>query len=731
MAFCTSLKPVANGVVGLSFSLFLSGCYIKADLTQFSASVVPNNAISSGPLTIIRTSPVGSEPVSYANQDNSLYFTATAPGNASVSYLSDGSSTGTLPISSVNGLLPADAKYRGTIGSVRLFYADSDGKLWRSDGTTAGTYSLIATSDPMQMWGAAWMKFDSTGTIGLWVDRNAEIVLQTDGTVSGTFITNIGFFAAKWGVVANGIVIIKEDKTGNPWLLQVYLFNLGTQGMSLISSISARDSGRGDDYQDGTGRFYFSVHQSGVGNYMAYTDGTPAGTAQINTGAMMDYTLTSVGKAGSNVIFLGQPSGGTKSYQFYTTQGASAADWTQIKDTGYAFTTNAWKVDFIKQVGSKFVVRFFDANASATASLCGVWATDGTAGGTAKLGNVAIDDPANQVPDGSMLQPFVFNNAVYFQGYDSTNGVELWRTDGTAAPTLFADLNPGVANGIPVSVQGFVPINVAVTPSYFVLPMKTPTNGIEPFISDGTVAGSKLLKDIRAGSESSLGGDYGNKYDFQSLGSKVVFLAKDDTYGTEFWTTDGTENGTAILASLNRVPGPTEMSHLQVLNGKIYFSAANGHTGQEPWVSDGTGSGTHLLRDINSSPITSYPSQFASYNGNTYFLAVSDSTLNDDKTSLWKTDGTTAGTVNIASQTFTSGSTIESFNSGLFMIGTDLVTGLEPWISDGTPSGTGILKDIIAGAGSSMSSSVYWLFNWKGQLLFAPTASGTIETTLG
>lgn len=728
MAFSSYVQPLTKYLYAVAALSLLSGCFMKADLSQFGIEASPSEfKPASGPLKIVRPSPLGSKPTSYANESNTLYFLADVPGIANASYVTDGIPSGTKDIRSVSTFLPVDSKYYGALGSVRIFYSPSLGELWRSDGTAPGTYKLLTTADPMQMYGSPSMKLDASGTIGWWYNSGIQALIQTDGTVAGSASTAIGFFAFRWGVVSNGAVIVRENKTPTPWLMEVYLFDFATKSLSLVNSISNRDAGRGEGYQDGTSRFYFPVHEWGIGNYMAYTDGTPAGTVQLNTDVMMDNVLMPVGKVSADVIFLGQPAGGTKAYKFFTTRGTSASDWTEIKDTGYKFTLNAWYVDFTMELNGRYVVRFYDYNAASTPNLCPVWVTDGTPSGTLQVGGVAIDDPATLTYDGSTQKPFVFNNVLYFQGYDSTNGTELWSYDGVSAPALFADINPGVANGIPIVSDVTSATYAGVTPSFFVVPMMTAANGIEPFVSDGTVAGTKLLKDIRPGSSSSQGGSGGTQFDFQGINGKVVFSANEEATGTEFWTTDGTEAGTKILASLNGVPGPSSMTALQVLNGKIYFSADDGNTGTEPWVSDGTASGTHILTDVNSSTISSHPSRFVSYNGSTYFLAVPDATLNDGKTSLWKTDGTAAGTTKIAHQKFTSASSIETFNAGLFMIGTDTTNGREPWTSDGTSAGTQMVRNIATGTSHSLNTSIDWLFNWNGKLLFAPNRGGTIK----
>ena len=63
--------------------------------------------------------------------------------------------------------------------------------------------------------------------------------------------------------------------------------------------------------------------------------------------------------------------------------------------------------------------------------------------------------------------------------------------------------------------------------------------------------------------------------------------------------------------------------------------------GQELWKSDGTTAGTVLVADVNQSGIGSFPAQFVGSNGTTFFAA--DDGVHGSE--LWKSDGTEAGTV--------------------------------------------------------------------------------------
>lgn len=74
---------------------------------------------------------------------------------------------------------------------------------------------------------------------------------------------------------------------------------------------------------------------------------------------------------------------------------------------------------------------------------------------------------------------------------------------------------------------------------------------------------------------------------------------------------------------------------------------------------------------------------------------------------LWKSDGTTEGTVEVKNFSLI-GSIIKleaTVNDNILFIVYTPALGSEPWVSDGTEAGTGILKDINIGSGSSIDTS--------------------------
>src|SRR6185369_2018659 len=89
-----------------------------------------------------------------------------------------------------------------------------------------------------------------------------------------------------------------------------------------------------------------------------------------------------------------------------------------------------------------------------------------------------------------------------------------------------------------------------------------------------------------------------------------------------------------INASGNAID-PSLVNPFAALGNTIIFAASDGATGTELWKSDGTSGGTVMLRDINPGSGNSTPASLTALNGKVIFRA-SDTTYG---TELWATDG--------------------------------------------------------------------------------------------
>lgn len=172
--------------------------------------------------------------------------------------------------------------------------------------------------------------------------------------------------------------------------------------------------------------------------------------------------------------------------------------------------------------------------------------------------------------------------------------------------------------------------------------------------------------------------------DLVAVGNRLFFVAAAAVHGSELWTSDGTAAGTMMVRDINPTAG-SEPSGLTPAGGVVYFAADDGTAGSELWRSDGTAAGTVLVRDIN--PIgDSNPRAFADL-GALLVFGASDAA----GSGLWRTDGTRDGTVRIADVVPLPGP-YESpkpavLNGNLFFAGLTAGT-VELWKTDGTPGGT-------------------------------------------
>jgi ELWxxDGT repeat protein len=259
----------------------------------------------------------------------------------------------------------------------------------------------------------------------------------------------------------------------------------------------------------------------------------------------------------------------------------------------------------------------------------------------------------------------------------------------SSTPAMVGDIVPGSGSSDP---QNLVAIGSTI---YFTA--SDSTHGTELWKSDGTAAGTIMLKDIKSGG----GGSYARN--LTNVNGTLYFGADDGVHGWELWKSDGTAAGTAMVADINPGAGSSYAEWPTDVNGTLFFSA-NGAL----WKSDGTAGGTMMVKAID-------PRDLINVNGTLFFREVGIY-------GLWKSDGTEAGTVQVSS---VAGGQLTNVNGTLFFSANDGAHGWELWKSDGTAAGTTLVKDIFPG-----ETTYYRSYGYTGRWVTFPNNSNPSALTV-
>jgi ELWxxDGT repeat protein len=251
---------------------------------------------------------------------------------------------------------------------------------------------------------------------------------------------------------------------------------------------------------------------------------------------------------------------------------------------------------------------------------------------------------------------------VFFDGTTTDSGTELWVTDGTVNGTrMVRDLAPGLESGGPEPVLFRGQTLLLATHNYY------PTIRDALWISDGTSQGTvPLVNGLNSPGQ------------IQGLGvvqGRAVFSGRGTT---QLWSSDLTPAGTQVIAAC----GVESSYAVSALLGNLIVFAGNGDpAGNEPWVTDGTAAGTFRLADVNPNG-SSGPDRFTRLGNVAFFLATNAA----NQTELWRSDGTAAGTTLVLTTPVARAPTDER----LVAVGSHLaaVLGGALWGSDGTANGT-------------------------------------------
>ena len=638
----------------------------------------------------------GSDPRELTQIGNTVFFTATDKTHGRELWKKEGTNAAVLVKDIFAGtdssMIDANPAWLTAVGSTLYFVAD-DGingrEIWKSDGTAAGTVMVYNTyavdsdpsypvdprsfnhsSGPNELVSAGGRLYYRANP---YIDVNAATLMTTDGTAEGTRQARTDMYVglpeqwrrSAWVSTVGSIVYFdagelwRSDGTNEG----TYSLNAPrpTSPMTTIGSIS-----------------YFTAVSDVNDVELWKTDGTAAGTSLVKDIRPGSNGSFPTGLTNVNGTLYFAADDGTNGIELWKSDGTTAGT-VMVKDIlpGASGSNPA----NMAAVGNKL---FFSASDGVTGDE--LWKSDGTSLGTVLVGHSGTS--ANFTP----RHLTNIGGSLYFSAFTFETGVEVFRSDGTTAGTnVFRDVRPGATSSGPTQLAN---VNGALFYS-----VDDGMKGKELWRHDVT-ANTATVDDIFRGTMNS------GARDFTSVNGTVFFVANDGSHGEELWKTEGTS--TSLVKDIYPGANSSQISELINVNGTLYFFADDGVNGKELWKSDGTASGTVLVRDIYTGSDTSTPTGLVNLNGTLLFSA-----RGSNGQELWKSDGTTAGTVEVKDIRAGAIGSIDRFTIRFVVIGSNAYFaaddgggGRELWKTDGTTSGTVLVKEIRTGSTGSVPENL-------------------------
>jgi ELWxxDGT repeat protein len=512
--------------------------------------------------------------------------------------------------------------------------------LWTSDGTANGTYALNpvgSSANPIGFVAFGGRVFftgqDAATGSELWAtDNTAAGTGRVIDLVPGTH----GSFPTQLTVSGGRLYFAAVDASGRPGL---YV----TDGSAVTLLHDVAISPDRTQLTDVGGTLLFKG-PGASGTTLWRSDGTLAGTVPVVAGPAgtpgQPNDPDDLVNVGGTLFFTAQRTGGGANERaLWRSDGTPAG----TREVAPGLPTPP---DPARLVALGDAVLFLGTTADAGREL---WRSDGTPAGTYLLRDV-LTGPASGFDLTSAAFTASSPSACYFVARDAAGTPQLWITDGTPAGThtTVTTLPSGSSNFSPLPPTPSV--GAALPGGRLVLASPGLDGDIEPWVTDGTPAGSFRLADLNTAPF------LANLSSPMDLGGLLLF-----GYNGALYRSDGTAIGTTRVASVKPLgqavrpsqeykddPGPIHaVTHGVAIFGVEGPTADAG--GVTVWRSDGTPQGTYPLKNLQLAlndyqlPVGNTIGPFVAWRGDVYFVAYDTAGGRE----VWRTDGTVDGTVRV------------------------------------------------------------------------------------
>ena len=626
----------------------------------------------------LRPGPDSSQPGHFAVVGRRIFFAAGDSEHGNELWVTDGTADGTRLVADLApGFSSGLPRNLCGLGETAYFEATAGAQgrvLWRSDGTPEGTRVVVdpPTADPPKTPSNLVAVGDAL-YFTAHTSAHGHELWRTDGTAAGTRLVR-DLWPGRDGSeprnlqAVNGRVLFTAYQAGDTNLQRLFTSNGTSAGTVAIQPSSLRPQwiGPGDDGAGGPaladGAAWFIAGSGSSTSFGLWrTDGTAAGTRQVYAPVPATWTAAAapILVVEGDLYLAGSALGSSPTGGELWKWNIESRSLRPVAD----LCPEGWDTPPSRPLSTPlgFFFRGFSPEAGFE-----VWRTLGTPATSALVRDIhpgTLSGFGGSDADTMTRGP---GGHVYFQGVTAAAGAELWRTDGTAAGTsLVRDLAPGSQGSLPSSLTALGERLVFAASGKL-------------WASDGTGDGTTLILPTDPNAPES-------RPEFRTLlGDRLFFTARDATHGSEVWSTDGTADGTRLLADLYTGTG-TVWPRIFGTAGSLLFFEQHGTTRDYGlYATDGTTEGTRRLSDAR--PFN--PGDAAAVGDIFYFVHASAL----DSQSLWRSDGTAAGTRQVTAFDATRfpepGWRLTAAGPHVFFHLRDPGLGNQLWRSDGTAAGT-------------------------------------------